>query len=153
MSAADLPERFWAKVRKSDGCWEWTASRNQKGYGELKVDGSKNSTAHRVSWQLHNGPIPTGLHVLHHCDNPPCIRPDHLFLGTNRDNAQDAAVKGRRASMRGTNNNAARLSPEAARAIRNRVALGAPQRAVAADYGVAPQTVWRIVHGETWVDA
>lgn len=87
--------RFWAKVHKSDGCWEWTGKR-ASGYGRFVTPpGRRMWSAHRYSWTLANGPIPDGLFVLHHCDNKPCVRPEHLFLGTNADNMRDAWRKGR----------------------------------------------------------
>lgn len=82
-------ERFWAKVIKTGECWEWQGP-DQRGYG---IFGWKR--AHRVSWELHHGPIPPGQHVLHQCDNPPCVNPEHLWLGTPRDNASDRGAKGR----------------------------------------------------------
>ncbi len=89
-------ERFWKHVHKTDSCWLWTASVNDKGYGQLFVGVGKSPLrAHRVSWELHRGLIPIGLLVLHHCDNPPCVRPDHLFLGTYKDSTQDMISKGR----------------------------------------------------------
>lgn len=91
-----IEERFWEKVRKSpepDGCWEWTASKFRNGYGSFVVLGERR--AHRVSWEIHNGPIPDGLWVLHKCDNPSCVRPDHLFLGDRRTNMLDCVSKGR----------------------------------------------------------
>jgi len=88
-------ERFWAKVQKSDGCWLWTASTDGKGYGKMLVDGGLQQ-AHRISWQLHTGISPGALDVCHTCDNPPCVRPDHLFAGTALDNIMDMLSKGRR---------------------------------------------------------
>ena len=87
-------ERFWANVDKSDTCWEWTGYFHPYGYGVLYVEG-KNILAHRLSWELENGSIPEGMQVLHHCDNPPCVRHDHLFLGTQADNIEDMCEKGR----------------------------------------------------------
>lgn len=91
-----LADRFWPKVRKGGGCWEWTASMSH-GYGQIGVGGKSGRPhhAHRVAWELTNGAIPAGLFVCHHCDNKKCVRPDHLFLGTAKDNNQDRARKGR----------------------------------------------------------
>jgi HNH endonuclease len=86
--------RFFAKVDKSDDCWVWTGARWSRGYGQLRGDGRR-LLAHRVAWQLVNGPIPDGLQVCHRCDNPPCVRPDHLFLGSASINALDRDNKGR----------------------------------------------------------
>lgn len=88
--------RFWEKVtRSNEGCWTWQGSRNESGYGVLLVRGRK-LVAHRVSWEVIFGPVPDGMLVLHRCDNPPCVRPDHLFIGTHMDNIQDCIAKGRR---------------------------------------------------------
>ena len=89
-----LGDRFGTKVQSGSGCWEWTGTRTKRGYGQLGVSG-KTKWAHRVSWEINNGPIPDGLFVCHHCDNPPCVRPSHLFLGTHQDNMRDMAEKGR----------------------------------------------------------
>jgi hypothetical protein len=90
-----LAERFWVKVEKSDGCWLWTGSRT-KGYGYIARDNTGNpGYAHRISWEIRYGPIRGNLCVLHKCDTPLCVRPDHLFLGTKSDNAKDCVSKGR----------------------------------------------------------
>lgn len=90
-----LVDRFWEKVNKTETCWLWTAS-TQGGYGQIGHDiYLRPVRAHRVSWELHYGPIPAGLDVLHKCDNPPCVRPDHLFIGTALDNVQDMLRKER----------------------------------------------------------
>jgi hypothetical protein len=91
--------RFWPRVNKTDDCWLWTGRVNKKGYGvfDRREAGERRSyarLAHRIAWELTHGPI-LNLSVLHRCDNPPCVRPDHLFLGTNDDNMKDASSKGR----------------------------------------------------------
>jgi hypothetical protein len=92
-------ERFWAKVQKGDGCWLWTGGKFRRGYGAFKRRGPdgrfQQQKAHRVSYEWLVGPVPDGLCVLHTCDNPPCVNPAHLFLGTNLDNSEDRRVKGR----------------------------------------------------------
>lgn len=90
----DLAERFWAKVQITPGCWEWTASLHTQGYGQIGV-GRVPRLAHRVSYEMHNGPIPEGLVVRHKCDNKLCVNPDHLELGTHADNSRDAMERGR----------------------------------------------------------
>jgi hypothetical protein len=91
-----LEDRFWPNVQKTSGCWNWIGAEQSKGrgYGTIGKDG-KTLRAHRVSWEMHNGPIPEGLIVCHKCDNPKCVRPEHLFLGTHSDNVADKVAKGR----------------------------------------------------------
>ncbi len=94
-------ERFWRRVQTSEGCWEWTGSRRGNGYGVHWTDERKLTGAHRYSYELHHGAIAdSSLFVCHHCDNPPCVRPDHLFLGTVLDNARDMVAKGRQVTIR-----------------------------------------------------
>lgn len=90
-----MQDRFWQHVAKSEGCWEWTGANSGRGYGRVGVDGGKTTGAHRVSWEMHYGPVPDGCSVLHRCDNRPCVRPDHLFLGDKLANMADMVAKGR----------------------------------------------------------
>lgn len=104
-----LAARFWAKVDKAGDCWEWTGARHPQGYGLIKTMTGM-SRAHRVSFELNNGVIPTGLMVRHICDNPGCVNPDHLVTGTARDNVQDRVIRGRSADRRGMRHPMAKLS-------------------------------------------
>lgn len=106
----DIEARFWQKVKQTDGCWLWLGAKDSDGYGNIKV-GNRGTHAHRIAYALKVGHIPTGLSVLHSCDNRSCVRPDHLFLGTQLDNVNDMAKKGRDNKARG-DRNASRLYPE-----------------------------------------
>lgn len=138
-----LASRFWTKVRIGEGCWEWTAGKYANGYGKMGSDGDRGPTlrAHRVSWELANGPIPGDLCVLHRCDNRACVRPDHLFLGDRGDNFRDCLNKKRRPLGN------PKLTAEQVRAIR---AACGTQQAIADQFGVSRPTISLIKSGKTW---
>jgi hypothetical protein len=157
----DAQERFWEKVRKIDQCWEWTGSRKNKyGYGNFN-DGQKVVSAHRFAYETLVGQIPVGLLVCHHCDNPPCVNPAHLFLGTDQDNRDDCVKKGRHNAAKGDRNGArkhpelhagenngnAKLTKEQVAEIR---AATDRQHLIAERYGVSLPTINRIRCGRYW---
>lgn len=141
-----LEERFWEKVYLAGPlsehapelgpCWLWTAHRNTSGYGK---DGGV--LAHRRAWQLTNGAVPIGLNVLHRCDCRPCVRPEHLFLGTQADNVADCMAKDR---------HFAKLTRAQVAELRRRHP-SETQRALAAEFGVSPATVYRAVRWQAWL--
>ncbi len=141
-------ERFWAKVDKSGTCWLWTAGADKNGYGKFTLAHHCGIRAHRFSWTIYFGLIPVGLFVLHRCDTPACVRPDHLFLGTNADNQKDRKAKGR--SDYGEHQGAHKLSEAAVLAIRTDHAAGTTLAALAQKHGVCHQNIHRIVTGQTW---
>lgn len=155
-------DRFWEKVEKTDGCWNFSANRKGKGYFRLGLPGERHVSAHRFSYEIAFGPIPDGLWVLHHCDNPKCVRPDHLFLGTAKDNTQDALNKGRMATgernwskrhpeliRRGEAQSNAKLTADDARAIFAQKGKKS-QKDLAAEYHVSPSKVSHIWTGRAW---
>jgi hypothetical protein len=144
-------ERFWSKVQKGNGCWELTASKNWAGYGKF-WDGKHLTSGHRHSWIIAYGTIPDGMWVLHRCDNPGCVRPDHLFLGVAFDNIHDMMQKGRRGytGLRGEKNPRGKLCANAVVEIRNRFAAGETRAQLAVAYQVGWSSVDRIVSGQYW---
>jgi hypothetical protein len=139
-------ERLLAKVVVDGvtGCWNWTASQNGRGYGQINVDG-RPRPSHRISYSVHRGKISDGLFVCHHCDNPLCINPDHLFLGTAADNAADRHSKGRSIIHSGSNHGSAKLTEADVVAIR---ASKASQDILGAQYGVSGAQICRIRNGK-----
>lgn len=143
-----MSDRFWAKVMAVGECWVWTGHRDLKGYGKLTVAG-RPTRAHRHSWEIANGPVPPGLVVCHRCDNPSCVRPGHLFLGTHSDNVADRDQKRRQA--RGERSGRARMGPADVLACRYaRVMFACTCRALAAASGVDESVMSRALNRKTW---
>jgi hypothetical protein len=143
-----LAERFWSKAQKSDqksdnGCREWIGRRDRNGYGRI---GHANQFAHRVSWELHHGPIPKGMHVLHRCNNPGCLEPDHLYLGTHADNMRfkvecDRQAKGK--SCQGY----VKLTEREVLEIRG---MSGIQKEIGSIYGISARQVSHIKRRDLW---
>jgi hypothetical protein len=165
-------DRFWKFVNKTNDCWLWTGNLYPVGYGCFSVSPGKSIGAHRCSWQLANGPIPDGLYILHRCDVRACVRPDHLFLGTQADNVHDTESKGRarypgahvpargdrhgsrlhpESTPRGEQHPAAKLDWAKVRDIRARYAVGGVTcQSLADEYGVSMHTVWDVIKMRYW---
>jgi hypothetical protein len=144
--------RLWARVAKvPDGCWVWQGARTPKGYGNFG-GGDKTGRwclyVHRLSWEVHTGKIPDGLCVLHRCDNPPCVNPEHLFLGTKEENNHDCWVKGR--YSRGEGRWKAVLKEKEIPAIRALLALGFSKPRIARIFAVTSGCIHAISIGKTW---
>lgn len=147
----EIIERFHEKWKENPktGCWEWTASKAGKGYGQIKIPHTRKQIyAHRLSYLIHKGEIPDGLDVCHTCDNPICVRPSHLFLGSNSDNHQDMKAKGRH--LNGEKNKIAKLTDEKVRRIHELSKEGLSQGKIGKIFGVGQQTIWKILHGIRW---
>ena len=146
-----IQDRFWPKVAKSiDGCWNWTAVKWKNGYGFIGRGGAGagNIGAHRLSWELEHGPIPEGLDVCHRCDNRSCVRPDHLFLGTAKQNMEDCVSKGR--MHRGERTGSSKLTAHQVKEIRRCHSLGDTLTALGRAFDVTQGNVRSIVKRETW---
>jgi len=145
-------ERFWDKVRTgaTKECWPWTASKLPNGYGQFWLH-SRIDKAHRVVYELSRGPIPSGLWILHTCDNRGCVNPAHLYAGTHKDNMRDMVIRGR--SNTGEKNQRHKLSSVEVAEIRKLRSWGMVQRDIAEHFGVAQTTVSKIATGLRWGSA
>lgn len=150
----------WVKEESARGCWIWTASKSPLGYGYIQTGTNRAPNccfAHRVSWELHHGEIPVGLFVLHKCDNPACVNPDHLFLGDQTANMRDMSAKGRSGQIlhpeivvRGEDHPCSKLTDDSVRSIRAMIKSGVPVRQVARIIGVNRRTITFVRDGKTW---
>lgn len=134
----NLINDFWAQVSKTESCWLWTGRVNNKGYGRFFVDG-KHTGAHRVALRFSGVEVPENVNVLHRCDTPACVNPDHLFLGNQAANMADMMEKGR--------DRCRVVTDDAVRQIRARLATGERQRSIASDFGISIPTVSAINTG------
>jgi hypothetical protein len=143
-------ERFWAKVNKTDTCWLWTASKDRDGYGQFRFNGTT-VKAHRVVIQLEGSDIPSGMCVLHHCDNPGCVNPDHLYIGTPKQNTGDMIERGRSkyVGQKGEAHGCAKLCELDVRLIRD-LAETSTQQEIADWFGIAQSHVTNIVNHKSW---
>ena len=142
-------ERFSKYVNKGSECWLWTGFRDKDGYGRFQC-GKRAVGAHRVSFEIYKGEIPEKAIVLHRCDNPACVNPDHLFIGSQADNIQDCMAKGRRKVMRGDQHYNAKLSSEQVLGIRRQWSNGELSAVLEQAYGVTQQTISDIVNYRSW---
>ncbi len=149
-----IEERFWQYVNKTESCWLWTGAIRSNGYGVINEGGNhgKAIRVHRLSYEMHHGPIPPDLLVCHTCDVRNCVNPDHLFLGTYKDNNQDMSRKGRaRGGVTGEAHGSAKLTEQQVLEIRTKYAEHQPPlRELAAEYGVVLQIIHAIVHNKIW---
>jgi hypothetical protein len=152
-SAKTLEEKFWPRfAQDAAGCWEWAGARTKAGYGQLHHKGLA-LYAHRVSWELHYGPIPPNADVCHTCDRPACVRPDHLFVGSHAQNMADSKAKGRNSTIGigphiGEAHPGAKLTEADVRAIRAR--SSERHSAIARDFAVSRPTITAIMTGRNW---
>lgn len=148
-----IADRLARLTKRGPMCWTWNGAKNTYGYGTITYQG-RTHLAHRLAYAVTYGPIPDGMMVLHCCDNPACVNPAHLRVGTQFENMQDAAAKGRlrtpRIAMFGSTNPSAKLTERKVRKIRKRLSQGEDQHVVAARYGVSRSLIGQIERRQIW---
>lgn len=145
--------RFWQYVEWSPECWTWRGALGKTGYGTFTMSGGRRTNAHRAMWIFRNGPIPENLVICHKCDNPSCVNPAHLFIGTQGDNMADMFAKGRRSALPhplGEANHNSVLSREKVLKIRALRAAGKSLKEVATIFGIAGTTVSAVANRKIW---
>jgi hypothetical protein len=147
-----LLERFKIKMSKktSTGCIEWLGNKNTHGYGCLSIK-NKTESAHRISFELFVGTVTENMCVLHKCDNRKCVNPDHLFLGTAKDNAVDRSMKGRNYDQKGSRHPASKFTEEQIKLIRNLHEKGKSQAEIARKFNATPGNIYNIISRKTWI--
>lgn len=160
MVAKSVADRFWEKVDKSagpDGCWGWLASKDRKGYGKHCLPKTKRPfLAHRIAYEMVIGPIPTGLWVLHRCDNPSCVNPSHLWIGNHSDNMRDCYEKGRHVAQhselmrRGSAHGMSKLNEEQVVQIRHKWSAGSSVKELCHEFSVSRGCIGGIVYRRKW---
>jgi len=145
-------QRLFAKVKNGpSGCIEWAGHKTPNGYGVIGgLDVYKKVSTHRLSYEIHFGPVPKGMHVCHKCDNRACINPDHLFLGSASENMQDMYRKGRQPNFKGERHPGAKLSEADVLRIKELLATGIVNRRIAEMFKVSPTTICTINTGRKW---
>lgn len=141
-------DRFWSKVHKTEKCWNWIGSQIAGRYGGF--NNGQSLLAHRFSWMIHFGKIPDGLCVCHKCDNGFCVRPDHLFLGTQLENVRDMHQKGRANKSRGSEHRNSKLNEEGVMEIRRKISSGIPALEIAQQHQISRCLVNGIKMGRAW---
>lgn len=147
-NTSKLVRFFWSRVHVTETCWLWVGAIHNKGYGGINLRKHIKIAAHVFSFVIHYGTKPKGLHVLHRCDVPNCVRPDHLFTGTSVDNVKDMVAKGR--NMRGDKHYAAKLSVKKVLEILRKHEAGISGKDLAIQYGVSSTTISAAISGRTW---
>lgn len=155
MRSRTLLFRFTRKVKAmtATGCWLWVGAKTPRGYGQIRTDSSSDcsaKSAHRVSYELFKGPIPTDMFVCHHCDIKLCVNPMHLFIGTAQDNYDDMKQKGREVRLSGEEASRAKLTAKNVRYIKNEMKFGTSQAALARMFNVTTGAINHIKSGRTW---
>jgi hypothetical protein len=145
-----IKNQFEKFIIKKDGCWGWKKALDKSGYARISMGRSKIILGHRASWIIHNGLIPDDIFVCHHCDNPGCTNPEHLFLGTPKDNVQDCLNKKRRTASSGLNHYNVKLTEDQVREIKKLLKEKVSQSKLGKKFNVSPSTIQNIADGKTW---